>query len=130
MPDFYVVVSKLRPAIPIPELCGKLYARNASEAEIEVGRYRATLNYSTVEWMGYDFHIVFSANEREARDTKYFRKWKHNRVTKRVDKFTRDLNSMSHKTIAKTDHSNLPSRRATATGNNGKRYSLKAHNRG
>lgn len=110
-PKFYVVVSRLGDKGKVNiGLCGALWARNASDAEIEAGRYREKLNYgagSNNIWLGEDFYIVMAVKIKEAHQIRGFRTFKKQRVTDRVTKRLDD-----------------PSRRRASTSNNGQSHSL------
>lgn len=87
-PKFFVVVARLGDHGKVNVgLSGALWARNASDAEIEAGRYREKLNYGTQTinlWLGEDFYIVMAVNLREAQKTRGFRTFKKQRVTEPV----------------------------------------------
>ena len=79
---FFVIVSQLKDHACINrELSGMLYAATASKAEIEAGKYRESLNYADLSWMGHDFHIVTMQSEASTRKLKGYTKWWKNRVT-------------------------------------------------
>ena len=82
MPNFFVVVSQLKDHGALNrEKSGRLWARTFSQAEIEVGVYRQTLNYADLEWMMGEFYVVMALSEKDVKKRMGHTKWWNNRVT-------------------------------------------------
>lgn len=84
MPEsrFFVVVTQLKSKGKVDrEKSGQLWAKTFSEAEIEAGHYRDTLNYASLEWMGGEWYVVMAVKRRDVERLKGRTKWWNNRVT-------------------------------------------------
>lgn len=83
MPRYFVIVSQLKKNTPPinQNLSGELWATTRSQAEIEAGKYRESLNWGGLSWQGENFHIVTAETESQVRKLKGYTKWWKNRVT-------------------------------------------------
>ena len=78
--QYYVLVSRLDNNRLIVVRCGRLWATNFSEAEIEAGKYRDELNRGRKQTND-DWLIVRAVTNAVARTERSFYRFKDNRVT-------------------------------------------------